>query len=361
MRKFLIGALTIALILSLSTMSFAIYPGVKADWSDDDLRFYERSTGSGAQIHFGVDDSGLDIKFFAETSGDYLLWDESADALLGVGIDVTLDDGDLTLQDSDHLYFGDADDVDMHWDATDFHINPLADDQILNFGVAAATQLSWDLRWYANTSLQTVIFDAGAAKVTFEDVDLYMNDNDSIYFGDAGAEGRLYSDGSDVVFYGDVLNISGDVTHAGHVDSREFTVNAFQYPAGGTDWTHQVEGAHLAQNKASKKVWLPLNFLKIGDEIVSYKLVGDAVETTALTLDCKLVKVNKADPLTTTDVGGGGITQVDADGNFDSEATLSAVETVATDCQYTLEIEGTTTTSDTITVIGAEVKINRKL
>jgi hypothetical protein len=138
-----------------------------------------------------------------------------------------------------------------------------------------------------------------------------------------------------------------------------FTANAFQYPNPGTDWTPQVEGAFLDQSLAAKKCWLPLNFLKIGDGIVSYKLVGDAVEADTMTLDCKLVRVNLADPLTTTDVASGDIVQIDADGDFDSEATLTAIETVATDKQYTLEILGTTGTADSITVMGAEVLVRR--
>lgn len=135
--------------------------------------------------------------------------------------------------------------------------------------------------------------------------------------------------------------------------------NAFICPAPGTNWTPQVEGANLPASRTAMKMWLPLNWLKIGDGIVSYRLVGDAVEAAALTLDCKLVRVNKADPLTTTDIAGGGIVQVTADGNFDVEATLTAVETVATDRQYVLEITGTTGVGDSITVVGAEVKVNR--
>ena len=141
--------------------------------------------------------------------------------------------------------------------------------------------------------------------------------------------------------------------------SRTFLVNAFICPAPGTDWTPQLEGVGLAQSRTAKKCWLPLNFLKIGDVITSYKLVGDAVEAAALTLDCKLVQVNKADPLTTTDITNGAITQVTADGNFDSEANPDDT-TVATDKQYVLEILGTTGAGDSITVIGAEVIITRK-
>ena len=157
------------------------------------------------------------------------------------------------------------------------------------------------------------------------------------------------------------LAITGDVAASGHSDSKEFVVNAFQYPAPGTDWTPQAEGAGLGASLTAKKAWLPLNFLKIGDEIVSYKLVGDIVEAAAATLDCKLVKVNKANPITTTDVTGGGITQLDADGNFDALATLGAVEVVATDKAYLLEILGTTGVADAITVMHAEVKVNRKV
>jgi len=133
------------------------------------------------------------------------------------------------------------------------------------------------------------------------------------------------------------MNLKLESVAAGEVNSGvsfslAFHVNAFQYPAPGTDWTPQLEGAHLAASKAAMKCWLPLNFLKVGDIITAYNLVGDAVETTALTLDCKLVKVNKADPLTTTDIGNGAITQVVADGNFDAAASVDD-ETVATDKQ----------------------------
>lgn len=151
-----------------------------------------------------------------------------------------------------------------------------------------------------------------------------------------------------------------DVSMSGHKDAQVFHVNTFMCPASGTDWTPDITGVSLGASLATKKCWVPLSFLKAGDEIVSYNLVGDATEADTLTLDCKLVRVNKANPLTTTDVTGGGITQITADGNIDSLATLSAVETVATDKMYLLEILGTTGAGDSITIIGAEVKVNRK-
>lgn len=172
-----------------------------------------------------------------------------------------------------------------------------------------------------------------------------------IYLDDTDKHVMLISDGTNL----HLLFTARQVT---------FSVNAFQYPAPGTDWTSAITGATLVANKSTKKCWLPLNFLKIGDEIVSYKVVGDMHEEggDTCTFDCKLVRVNKADPLTTTDVAGGGITQVTADGNFDAEATLTALETMATDKQYLLELNGTTSNvsgNEAIKVIGAEIKVWR--
>jgi len=141
---------------------------------------------------------------------------------------------------------------------------------------------------------------------------------------------------------------------------QTFVVNNFLCPVPATEWAPAATGCTLPASQTTKKCWMPLDFLKIGDEIVSYKLVGDAVEAAALTLDCKLVRVNKADPLTTTDIAGGAIAQVTADSNFDVEADLTDDETVATDKAYNLELLGTTGAGDSITVMAAEVKINRK-
>lgn len=134
--------------------------------------------------------------------------------------------------------------------------------------------------------------------------------------------------------------------------------NTFICPAPGTDWTPQLSGAGLAASLTTKKCWIPLT-LQVGDKIVSYTLVGDATEAAALTLDCKLVRINEGDPITTTDIDGGGITQIAVDGDFRAEAILTDAEIVAADTQYALEILGTTGVGDSITVIGAEIAIQR--
>jgi hypothetical protein len=189
---------------------------------------------------------------------------------------------------------------------------------------------------------RTVVLKNGTGNLVLGG-DIYLDDTDKHII--------LISDGTNL----HLLYTEREVT---------FMADAFQYPAPGTDWTPAITGAILANNKSAKKCWLPLNYLKIGDEIVSYKIVGDMHEEggDTCTFDCKIVSVNKADPLTTTDITGGGISQVTADGNFDSEATLSSLETVATDKQYLLELEGTTSNvseNEFIKVMGAEVKVRR--
>jgi len=137
-----------------------------------------------------------------------------------------------------------------------------------------------------------------------------------------------------------------------------FMANAFQFPVPATEWAPASLGARLPVAQTAAVAYLPLNFLKIGDVIISYKLTGDMVVAGTTTLDCKLVRLNLADPVTTTDITNGGITQLTADGDFDSAAAVDD-ETVATDKMYYLLITGTTDAADTIDVMGAEVLVRR--
>jgi hypothetical protein len=167
-----------------------------------------------------------------------------------------------------------------------------------------------------------------------------------------------------VLYLGDGSTAGGvQVGGSGAAVSRVFLVNNFLCPAPGTEWTPTIKGVELAANKTSAKFWIPLDFLKIGDIITTYKIVGDAVKVAGdtVTFDCKLVQVNKADPITTTDITSGGIVQVAADGNFDVAANCDDT-TVATDKQYLLECVGTNSnvsTTEHITVIGVEITVTR--
>jgi len=142
---------------------------------------------------------------------------------------------------------------------------------------------------------------------------------------------------------------------------RWFMCNAFQYPAPGTDFTPEQKGAGLAASKTAKKCWVPLNMLKIGDEIIGYKVLGVLTSGgNTVTVDAKISKIAKAG--TVTNITGGGITQVSKSAAYtmDEACTLTTKETVATDYMYNIEIAGTTAATTTIKVVGVELRFNRK-
>ncbi len=162
---------------------------------------------------------------------------------------------------------------------------------------------------------------------------------------------------------GDGSTAGGNAVQMAGTDDITILFNTFHCPAPGTDWTPQKEGVALGANLTAKKFWIPLTGLLIGDIIKSFKILGDVHEEAGdtVTFDAKIYKVNKADPLTTTDLTNGAITQVTADGNFDSAADNDD-ETVATDQQYGIECAGTTSnvsTNEKIIVIGVELLVTR--
>jgi hypothetical protein len=147
--------------------------------------------------------------------------------------------------------------------------------------------------------------------------------------------------------------------NAGCSAAQTILFNSFNCPAPGTDWTPDENGGcTLGASKSAKKFTISATGLKLGDIITSYKCLGDATEAAGITLDCKLITTNKADPITTTDVTNGAITQVDADGNFDSEANCDDT-TVVTDKQLSWLITGTTGAGDSITIMGIEAAVTR--
>jgi hypothetical protein len=153
--------------------------------------------------------------------------------------------------------------------------------------------------------------------------------------------------------------VDGSDINAGASRAQTMLFNSFNCPAPGTDWTPDENGGcTLGASKSAKKFTISTTGLKIGDIITSYKCVGDATEAAGITLDCKLITTNKADPITTTDITNGAITQVDADGNFDSEANCDDT-TVVTDKQLSWLITGTTGAGDSITIMGIEAAVTR--
>lgn len=58
---------------------------VKSSWESGNLVFKKVGTGAATGITLGEDGTGLEFKVFGDTTGKYMLWDQSADKLVIVG------------------------------------------------------------------------------------------------------------------------------------------------------------------------------------------------------------------------------------------------------------------------------------
>ena len=101
-------------------------------------------------ITVGVDDTGKDVKLFGATSGSFLLWDESADALL--------------LTDSTPIQIGDAQDLTLYHDGTNSYITNAVG------ALKIATETSGIALTIGHTTSETTIADnltvTGTATIT---------------------------------------------------------------------------------------------------------------------------------------------------------------------------------------------------
>jgi len=126
-------------------------------------------------IEWGDGTESFDHTFFFETANDHVKFNASDKT-------VTFDGVDLRLDDDDMLQFGDDQDLSMRWDGTDFDILPLADDKCFKIGNGI---VSMDVWIYGNTANDNIIFDASENLLQLDGVDLYLEDDDNLSFGDS--------------------------------------------------------------------------------------------------------------------------------------------------------------------------------
>lgn len=113
-------------------------------------------------IQVGVDGTGNDITFFADTSGSYIKW--SADGNTNVGT--------LLIQDDAMFLWGDSSDITMTWvNGGGFEIEAAADDNIIKFGGSTHVDVYFynksstnDMGWIADSSTLQL---SGAAVLHF--------------------------------------------------------------------------------------------------------------------------------------------------------------------------------------------------
>jgi len=131
----------------------------------------------------------FDMKWYgnAAAGASYLYFDASADLIYTTGVDLQFKDNDLLVFGTGAGATGDAQ---IKWDGTNLIITTTADDKLIEIGDAAATQLSWDLKWYANENAGASYLygDASENLIYTTGVDLQFKDSDYLVFG-TGAGG----------------------------------------------------------------------------------------------------------------------------------------------------------------------------
>jgi len=136
-----------------SALTFGDSSDIAIAWDGSKLAVTQATANSG--IHLGVDGAGIDLKLFGDSASSYALWDQSADKLI-------LDGADIRLQDNDILNFGDADDLFMAWDGTQFVINALGANSAIHIGVDGA---GLDVKFFGDTASSYMLWDQSADKL----------------------------------------------------------------------------------------------------------------------------------------------------------------------------------------------------
>jgi len=160
--------------------------------------------------------------------------------------------------------------------------------------------------------------------------------------------------------------IVGNITVSGHRDSHIMMYNNFNQGVTGTASTLDDGTAFIDQAQTATTIVYPISALKVGDELVGFRIVGalGATGGNATTVDADLRKVTKGAG-TVTDASVGAITQtsVTADTALDTAKTFGAVETVASDYQYYVLVTVTTANNaaNDVALTGVELDINRKV
>ncbi len=115
-------------------------------WSSGDLVFYDgtqdiftiKNKSQGLEI--GKDTSGVPLKFYGDAASAFMNWNSTGDRL-------DFDLADIKMGDTDNVYFGDANDMGVAWDATRFVFTAAVANSDIFFG---STGLPIDIVNYGN-------------------------------------------------------------------------------------------------------------------------------------------------------------------------------------------------------------------
>lgn len=143
--------------------------------SDGTSLFIKEVAANGAGVEFGVNNKGLDVKFFGETASVFMEWTQASDALIFDNADIEMGDGDI-------IVLGDGTDFSISATGTTV-TTTLAAGSIWNisdtdhasskvtFGVTSGSE-GLDVQFNTITAADDMIFDAASKTFTLTDVAL---------------------------------------------------------------------------------------------------------------------------------------------------------------------------------------------
>lgn len=178
-------------------------------------------------LYLGVNGSGLDVAFFADTADDWLFWDQNTEALFSAGVNTILDtDSTLFIGSNNAL----APNTGMQISGNGTHLNldsvagvaghvQIGSAQDTDFTVEVANgTIATD---YGNNTLivsdggNQFAWDADTDLLHFTGVDIQLDNNDLLYFGDTPSWSVDYDAGTTNNLFIDAIAGADDTLQLG--------------------------------------------------------------------------------------------------------------------------------------------------
>lgn len=210
--------------------------------------------------HFGEDTYGHDLKAFGDTTGKYIFWDASADTFYISG---TLDCDTVLIEeyafaDNKALAFGTGSDVSVQWDGTNLIISAAADDSVIEIGDAAATQKSFDLKWYGGTAngASYLLADASGNLISTVGIALTLGGKLTVGVNDTGHDVQFFGATSGCSMLWDESEDQLVITGPADVPALKIagagSISAAAYAGVGAAWADGATPAFAADQKYAK-------------------------------------------------------------------------------------------------------------
>lgn len=245
-----------------ASASLVVTTGVDIQFQDNDILVIGSGAGQAGDVQFVYDGTNLimkaiaddtlweigdsanpqlsfDIKWYgnAASGAEYVMFDASASLIYTTGVDIQFKDNDILVIGSGA---GAAGDVQFVWDTTNLIMKAIVDDTLWEIGDSAATQLSFDIKWYANENngASYVYFDASGNVIYTTGVDLQFKDADMLVFGtgsDATGDVQIQWDGTNLLITAsadDSIIEFGDAA----TPQKSFDVKIYGDAAAGADY-----------------------------------------------------------------------------------------------------------------------------